>query len=162
MMNATINQEKLNGTLRFLEKQGEMTLEQLRESDPAAAALLEKLAALFKNEEFDRQLMACPDNQAVVKLFGENGFEMTEEEAGAIIAYIKGLVQKLKDGNGELGEEELEMIAGGWSGWGNFFIAIGGTAAGCALVLGLPLGGVGAAIGAAIGAVAGIFIGIFC
>ena len=159
-MSKSINQEKLNGTLRFLEKQGEVNLEMMRESDPATAERVDKLVSLFKNEEFDKQLVACPDNQAVVKLFAENGVEMTEEDAEATMAYIKGLVQKLMENDGELSEEELEMVAGGWSGWGTFWASVASCAWG-GFAMGAAWGtGPGMAIGAAAGTIVGIIVGL--
>ena len=160
-MSKTINQEKLNGTLRFLEKQGEVNLEMMRESDPAASERVDKLVSLFRNEEFDKQLVACSDNQAVVKLFAENGVEMTEEDAEATMAYIKGLVQKLMENDGELSEEELEMVAGGWKGWDMFWVSVGSLAFG-GFCMGAASGtGVGMAIGVAAGAVVGAIAGLF-
>ncbi len=159
-MSKTINQEKLNGTLRFLEKQGEVNLEMMRESDPATAERVDKLVSLFKNEEFDKQLVACSDNQAVVKLFAENGVEMTEEDAEATMAYIKGLVQKLMENDGELSEEELEMVAGGWSGWGTFWASVGSLAFG-GFCMGASWGTLpGMAIGVVAGAVVGAIVGL--
>ena len=159
-MNKTINQENLNGTLRFLEKQSEVNLEMMRESDPATVERVDQLINLFKNEEFDKQLAACPDNQSVVKLFAENGDEMTAEDADATMAYIKGLVKKLMENDGELSEEDLEMIAGGWSGWDVFWGCVAACAF-CGFAMGASWGTLpGMAIGAVAGAVVGAFVGL--
>ena len=166
-MNTAINQEHLNASLRFLDKQGEATLEQAKLTNPELAEKLEKLGTLLQNEDFCQQLFACADNQAAVKLFGDNGLVLTEEEVDVLFLQIRTLVKKLLDNNGELSEEDLEQIAGG--GWlGAFLGVIGGASAGfsaaaigslitIALVNMVP--GIGPAIGFAIVGAVGIIGG---
>ena len=72
----SVNQEKLNASLRFLDKMGERNLEQLKATDPAAAQQMEKIGKLFSDMDFDKQLLACTENQAMVKLFAEHGVTM--------------------------------------------------------------------------------------
>ena len=156
-MSKTINQEILNATLRFLDKQGEATLEQLKTTDPAKAEQMEKLGALLSNEDFSKQFIACTENQAAVKLFADNGLAVTEGEAEALMAQVKAIAQKLLDNNGELSEEDLEQIAGGAASTG----VIAGVATASAVV-GAGIGtmicpGIGTAIGAVLGGLFGGF-----
>ena len=129
-MEKTINQDNLNATLRFLDKQGEAALEQLKHTDPEQGKKLEQLGVLLNNEDFRNQFAACPDKQEAVKLFAENGLALTETDIEVLVAQIYSVARKLLDNDGALSEEDLEQIAGG--GW------LGGLvgAAGGAVVLG--------------------------
>ena len=136
-MNKTINQDNLNASLRFLEKQGEISMAQLKEADLQQAEKLEGMAVLFRSEEFCKQFLACPDKQTAVQLFADNGFSMTEEEVEVMFLLVNTFSQKLLDNNGELSEEDLEMVAGGNIGMKLFGWVAGGIAGG---VLGLTIG----------------------
>jgi hypothetical protein len=125
-MNKTINQDNLNSSLRFLEKQGEISMAQLKEADLQQAEKLEGVAVLFRSEEFCKQFLACPDKQTAVQLFADNGFSMTEEEVEVMFLLVNTFSQKLLDNNGELSEEDLEMVAGGSIGKSIFGFLIGG------------------------------------
>lgn len=154
-MNKTINQGNLNASLRFLDKQGEAILEQLKTTDPAQAERLEKLGKLLSNEAFCKQFVACTEKQAAVKLFDDNGFAVTEGDVEALMAQIKAIAQKLLDNNGELSEEDLEQIAGGGASTG----LVVGVSVGSAVV-GAGIGtmicpGIGSAVGAVLGALLG-------
>ena len=96
-MSKTINQNNLNATLRMLEKMGQANLERVKSSDPEQAEHLEKLDALFTNEDFCKALFACTDKQEAVKLFADNGVVLTEEAVELLTAQIKSMVQKLMD-----------------------------------------------------------------
>ena len=112
-MTNMINRENLNGSLRMLDKMGEMELQRMKENDPAAAEQMEKLGNLLGSEDFCKQFAACADNEAAAKLFADNGFAITAEQVEALMTQIKAIGQKLVDNDGELPEEDLEMIAGG-------------------------------------------------
>ena len=142
-MNKTINQDNLNATRRFLQKQGEISMAQLKEADPQQAEWLEKLGDLFANEDFIKQFFACTENQQGVKLFADNGITVTEEQVEAMGACINAMIQNLRDNDGELSEEELEQIAGGGF-FSCFGMAIGGNI-------------LGAGIGATFGCLAALF-----
>ena len=168
-MNNTINQEKLNASIRFLNKKGEACLEQMRLENPEAANYMEKMGNLFKNEEFCLKFYDCKDLQSAVALFVENGVEMTEEGVKALIDYVKAIIKKLRENDGELTEEDLEQVAGG--GWGGAFLGgllgfvvgaiVGGIAATiyCGPGFGTLVGiGIGAGVGLVAGGIAGYFI----
>ena len=163
-MNKTINQDNLNSSLRFLEKQGEISMAQLKEADPQQAEKLEGVAVLFRSEEFCKQFLACPDKQTAVQLFADNGFSMTEEEVELMFLLINTFTQKLLDNDGQLSEEDLEMVAGGGIGKILFGCVTGGiTGAMLGLAVGAllsalipPLGfAVAAGVGVSAGAIGG-------
>ena len=112
-MNKLINIEKMNASLRMLDKMGEMTLHHMKETDPAAAEQLEKLGNLFNNEDFCKQFVACENKETAAKLFADNGFAITMEQVEALMTQLKAIGQKLVDNDGQLTEVDLEMIAGG-------------------------------------------------
>ena len=114
-MTKMINNENLSASVRMLDKMGEMQLQHMKENDPAAAEQMEKLSNLLSSEDFCKQFAACADNEAAAKLFADNGFALTAEQAEALMAQIKAIAQKLVDNDGELEEEDLEVIAGGAS-----------------------------------------------
>ena len=163
-MNKTINQENLNSSLRFLEKQGEISMAQLKEADLQQAEKLEGVAVLFRSEEFCKQFLDCPDKQTAIQLFADNGFSMTEEEVEVMFLLVNTFSQKLLDNDGQLSEEDLEMVAGGSIGMTLFGWVTGGIAGS---VVGLTIGSllcllipplsfaVGAGVATAIGGIAG-------
>ena len=110
-----INRENLSASARMLDKMGEMNLQRMKEADPTAAEQMEKLGNLLSSEDFCKQFAACADNEAAAKLFADNGFAITAEQVEALMTQIKAIGQKLVDNDGELPEEDLEMIAGGSS-----------------------------------------------
>ena len=151
----TISGTNLKASLRMLDKMGERNLEQLRESAPEQTERLEKLGNLLSNEDFAKQFAACADKEAAAKLFADHGFEITMEELEALMAQIKAIFQKLVENDGELSEEDLEMIAGGISesSIDSFlvgFFGVIGAAVGTIICPGLG-GYLGAVIGCAIG-----------
>lgn len=112
-MNKPINQENLNATLRFLEKQGEAALEELKVTDPQLAECGETLKLLFSDENFCKAFFSCPDRQSAVQLFGDNGIIITEAEVEGLVLQLYTMVKRLEENDGELSEEELAQIAGG-------------------------------------------------
>ena len=112
-MSKTINQDNLNASLRFFQKRGEMQLEQLRAADPQQAELVEKLRALFHNEDLCLAFFSCADAPAAVQLLADNGIPMAEAEVKLLDTQLRAIAQKLMDNDGTLSEEELEQIAGG-------------------------------------------------
>ena len=165
-MTRTINQDNLNASVRMLDKMGDANLEQIKLVDAALGERLEKLGELFKTPSFCDQLIVCPDHQAARKLFEDNGVLLSQEETDAVILQIKTLVHKLVENDGELSEEDLEQISGGWS-WEGFFGGImtggsGGAAIGA--IIGNNVGtctlpGIGSISGAIVGAVIGAVVG---
>ena len=155
-MRKPINQEKLNASLRMLDKMGEQNLELMKVTDPQQAHRLEQLGTLFGNEDFCQQFVSCPDAQTAVTLFADHGFLLSEEEAAALMVYIKDIAARLIENDGELSEEELELISGG-AAMGGIMGTICGGLLGFALgfLFGCP--GIGAVIGASIGASIGGF-----
>ena len=147
-----MNSEKLNASVRYLNKVGESNLEMMKKDAPEVAQRFEQLGALLSNENFAKQFAACADPEAAAKLFADHDFEITLEEVGDLMNLIKALCQKLLDNDGELREEDLEQISGGWS-WVSFleqaclvtFIAAGTVFGSCICL------GAGSVIGAAIG-----------
>ena len=157
----TINQEKLNASLRYFDKMGEQNLEQLKAADPDAAQQVEKLNAVLRNEEFLQRFVVCANKQEGVKLFADYGFTVTEEEVAELAAYTMKIANKLMEHDGGLSEEELEQIAGGWT-WSGFIAGLAsgammGSVIGSAGGIGIAIGAV--AIGAVVGAIAGGVIG---
>lgn len=160
-MNQTINQENLNATLRMLDKMGRTYLEQVKSTNPKQAKKMEQLDTLFSREDFIQQFIACPDRQAAIQLFEDNGLVLTGEEVEMLLLQLKGLTKKLMDNDGALSDEDLEQIAGGASvlAW---LAGVAATVAGTAVI-----GGVGAligtvicpGIGTAIGGIIGTIVG---
>ena len=155
-----INQENLQASLRFLDKIGEANVETMKNTDPEQAARLEQMGKLFSDEDFCKQLVACDGKESAIKLFEDNGFDITSDELDLMDAQIKAIVKTLVENDGLLGEDELEMVAGGWS-WKAFWICVGtGAAAGAvtgSVIISLGWGTlIGAVVGALIGAAMGV------
>ena len=157
-MSNDVNRGKLSASMRLLDKIGEMNLIQLRGSDPEAADRLDQLGALLGSEDFCKQLAACADKEAAAKLFADHCFAITMEELEALVDQIKGICCKLAENDGELSDEDLEMIAGG--GGAGISDGVAGTVAvTAAAVCGATIGSaifpfIGTAIGAFIGVLA--------
>lgn len=155
-MGINVNQENLNASVRYLDKVGEANMEKLRESNPELAERLDKLGSLFGSEDFCKQLAACADKEAAAKLFADHGFEITMEELEALMAQIKGICRKLVENDGELSEEDLEMVAGGAISESTIdsflvgFFSVIGAAIGTVICPGIG-SYIGAAVGGAVG-----------
>lgn len=92
-----------------------------------------KIEALINEEDFLEELKKITSIDDLLKLFADNGVEMTSEEIemiqkkGEVVMKEKGLV----DENGELTEEMLNLVSGG--GWGKALLCWA-VAAGCVYV----------------------------
>ena len=151
-----MNQEKLNAAVRYLEKMGESNVEQIKANDPELANRFEKLGELLANVEFSKALTSCTDYESAAKLFADKGFEITMEELKALNNQMKYLCEKLVSNDGELGEDDLEMVAGGKLGW---ILACLASAAGFGASIGSAIiPGIGTAVGACVGLVVGAII----
>ena len=158
---ANVNQEKLKASLRFLDKQGEMTIEALK-SNGHDTSKAEKLEDLFKDTAFVKELAPTASPAEAQAVFAAHGLELTIEEIKGISQQCAGCIKKLEENDGELSEEDLEQISGG-SFRNAFNHAVAGAAIGA--VIGCIAGsvicpGIGSIIGAAAGAViAGMAVG---
>ncbi|MBR3631012.1 MAG: hypothetical protein IKN55_11165 [Oscillospiraceae bacterium] len=81
---------------------------------------MKKVEALMQDQEFVKAAMNAENEEAVQKLFSDNGVEMSIDEIVGIrdtmLAVIDGKIsgeQLEKAVNGELSEEELAQAAGG-------------------------------------------------
>ena len=128
---ANVNQDKLKASLRFLDKQGEMTVETLKVNGQDVSKA-EKLEELFKDEDFVKELAPTSNAAEAQAVFAAHGLELTPEEVKAISQQCAGCIKKLEENDGELSEEDLEQISGGaFSGNPDNLIAgftAGGTA----------------------------------
>ena len=133
-----INQEKLNGSIRYLNKMGDRAAESLREAVPEVSERLEHLGELLKDEEFCNQFVTSESKEAAAKMFTDRGFDITDEELTALATRTRELVNHLIENDGELSEEELERVAGGGVG-DTFTVAemIAGALAGGVLAAGV-------------------------
>ena len=68
-----------------------------------------RLEELFSNQEFVNALGAADKAEEVVRIFAENGVEMSTEEAEK---FLEGRANGAQ--SGELNEDELDAVAGGW------------------------------------------------
>ena len=150
-----INQEKLNASIRYLNKMGDRTVESLREAAPEVSERLEHLGELLKDEEFCNQFVTSESKEAAAKMFTDRGFDITDEELTALATRTRDLVYQLMENGGELNEEELERVAGGaekYTTWSEVGKAVGlGVAAGLAVGTGVSPG-IGTLVGAGVGA----------
>ena len=167
--------ENMKNTAYMLEKRSAMLMEQAR-TEGEVPASVEKFMELLHTETFNKELMNCTSAEAVKELLDRNGVDFTMEEIDAILITVGNTLIKLEENDGELTEEDLEQVAGGWS-WGGFFkgllvgavamvVMIGVTAACVAATVGTggtaaPLAGVTIAaaakfIGATVGSAAAI------
>ena len=161
--------ENMKNTFYALEKRNSMMLEQARAKGEVSPAV-ERFMELLKDEAFVKDFANCASAEAVKELLDRNGVDFSMEEIDSILVGIGTLVQKLEENDGELSEEELEMIAGGFS-WTGFFAGIGGgilMAAACvgvAVAMGITAGAAAPVVAAgiakviAIGAAAGTVVG---
>lgn len=83
--------------------------------------IMEKLNPLWEDEQFVAALAGAETDEEVLKLLGEHGIELNEEEA----AEIKAAANR----QGELSEDDLEDVAGG--------IGFAGMSLAVAIALGL-------------------------
>ena len=113
--------------------------------------MLEKIGEVLENEDVRRALQDAANAEEIVKVFAEQGVELDLDAAQVVAERVR----KFKD-DGELTEEEMELVAGGRGGWKKFWNgckAVAATAIGC--VVG---GGITAASGGT-GVVGGVMVG---
>ena len=167
--------ENMKNTAYMLEKRSEMMLEQARQ-DGTIPAEVEKFTELMKHDSFTQALLNCASAEAVKELLDRNGVNFSMEDIDAMLVTIGTTMLKLDENNGELTEEDLEQVAGGWS-WGGFFkgIALGvaamvvmiavtaacvaatvGTGGGAAPLAGVTIAAAAKFVGATVGAAAAI------
>lgn len=87
----------------------------------------EKFEAIFSDEENKKKISEMRSAEDVIAFYEENGFSYTDADKDKIREAFDELVRK--DNGGELTEDELADVAGGW-GWSGFF---SGSAAGAIL-----------------------------
>ena len=120
--------ENMKNTAYMLEKRSQMMLEQAK-ADGTVSPAEEKFIELMKHESFAREFANCTSFEAAKELLERNGVDMPMEELQSILTAAANILIKLEENNGELTDEDLEQVAGGWS-WKGFFI---GLAAGAVL-----------------------------
>lgn len=64
-----------------------------------------KMAALYEDEEFTAKAAACQNVQEMAELFAQEGLPVTPEVLEAVLAKANE--------EGEMGEEDLDSVAGG-------------------------------------------------
>ena len=114
---ANVNRDNLKASLRMLEKRKEMILEQAKTQDIDEQS--QRIIELESDEAFMKKLMNCDSAEKVQALFKENGADIAMEQVNDLLKGIGELLIQLGNNDGELTEDELEQIAGGWS-WKGF------------------------------------------
>ena len=73
------------------------------------------MAAVNKDEEFCKALVSCEDAVSVQKVLGAHGIACTTEDVEAIFSDGLQSILKLQESGtaGELGENDLDSVAGG-------------------------------------------------
>lgn len=71
----------------------------------------EKLMELFQNKEFLNKIVACDTVDEVLGVIEAEGVETTKEEFDALMDNVA----RVRNSTGELGEEELENVSGGFA-----------------------------------------------
>jgi hypothetical protein len=153
--------ENLKNAAYMLEKRSQMMLQQAK-ADGTVSPAEEKFIELMKHESFVREFSNCTSFEAAKELLERNGVDMPMEELQSILTAAANILIKLEENNGELTDEDLEQVAGGWS-WGGFFKGLLIGAAVAALMVGaavLTLGSLGTAGPIIVVAAGGVLGGI--
>ena len=74
----------------------------------------EKLRDLMNDKDFVQELAKTPKAEDVKKLFAERGLVLTEDEIQDLGRIFKACVQKAQENGGELSEEDLAQVSGGF------------------------------------------------
>ncbi len=83
--------------------------------------LNEKLKKFLESEEFKNRLLKCSTEEDMMKIFSDNGIDLSSEE----VQVVKKCIEKAcKSDNELLLEEQLEEIAGGVPDIGKPFRAL--------------------------------------
>ena len=113
--------------------------------------MLEKIGEVLENEDVRRALQDAANAEEIVKIFAEQGVELDLDAAQVVAERVR----KFK-GDGELTEEEMELVAGGRGGWKKLWNgckAVAATAIGCTVGAGVT------AVSGGTGAIPGIMVG---
>ena len=113
--------------------------------------MLEKIGEVLENEDVRRALQDAANAEEIVKIFAEQGVELDLDAAQVVAERVR----KFKD-DGELTEEEMELVAGGRGSWKKFWNgckAFAATAIGCTVGAGVT------AVSGGTGAIPGIMVG---
>ena len=157
------NQDKLKASARMLEKRKEIMLEQAKTDELDKTS--EKIVTLFEEPNFQKKLFDCGSVNEIKMLCSENELDLTEDMITEMLKSAGELLLSIEKNDGELTEDELEQIAGGWSLKG-FLVgfAAGALIVATGLIYGvvtMGTGGVGGvAIAGAISAVLGTGVGM--
>lgn len=100
----------------------------------------EKLRDLMNDKDFVQELAKTPKAEDVKKLFAERGLVLTEDEIQDLGRIFKVCIQKAQENGGELSEEDLAQVSGGFILTGICLTTFLTTGLGSAAVLG-ALGG---------------------
>lgn len=130
---ANVNRENLKASARMLEKRKDMILEQASMEKLDEQSL--KIMELENDTEFTGKLMNCDSAEKVQALYKENGVELSIEQVNDLLKSVGELILKLDQNDGELTDDELEQISGGWS-WLGALKGIGAGLAAAAVVIG--------------------------
>ena len=159
--------ENMQNTARMLEKRSQMMLESAK-ADGTVSAAEEKFIELLKHESFAQEFVSCASLEAAKELLEKNAVDLSMDELQSIQTAAVTILAKIDENNGELSEEDLEQVAGGWS-WKSFGygLLLGAAIAAVALaVVVITVGscgtGTAAAVvgaGAAIGGIVGGLVG---
>jgi hypothetical protein len=137
--------ENMKNAAYMLEKRSAMLLDQARMEGEVPASV-EKFMELLHTETFNKEFMNCDSAEAVKELLDRNGIDFTMEEIDAILIAVGNTLIKLEENDGELTEEDLEQVAGGWS-WGGFFKGIALGVASMVVMIGITAACVAATVG---------------
>lgn len=74
----------------------------------------EKLAELFQNEDFQEKVSAVETPEEFQKLLNENGLDYDLADVNEFGEKITKLAGIIDDENGELSEDNLETVSGGF------------------------------------------------
>lgn len=96
----------------IMEKKMELLYEQAKLKGELSARD-QKLYDLTKDKDFAEKLSKCTSKEEMWALFAQQGVEFTPEEQASFINMALNLKEKSENG-GELSEEELEQVAGGF------------------------------------------------
>ena len=73
--------------------------------------LKEQLQEFFSCEELSTELLECHTADEAKNVIYENGVDITDEEMDVLREYLSKFVEN----DGQLSEEDLEQVSGGWS-----------------------------------------------
>ena len=111
----------------------EQIMEQLTEEQRDRVERIDELLADPENQERIKGMTSADE---IIAFFEENGFSFTEEQKQELRSLSKVVAERCEDG--ELSEEDLEAIAGGWS-WSLFGQGFAITGLGLLAAGGIPI-----------------------